>query len=102
MKSFIDFVRKMTLVEGLIIVAIVAIFAFLIWMKWPKTDTESAVNTLTRQGYIDVEVVGASFFGCAEEDIWRTKFIATSPSGHTVEGIVCKGILKGATIRFDD
>jgi len=101
-KRLIQYLKNCTLVEGLIIVLIVLVLAALGWMRWPKVDSVGAVNTLTRQGYVDIEITGRSFWGCSEDDVWRTKFSAISPSGHAVRGVVCEGILKGSTIRFDD
>ena len=102
MAKIIAYLKNLTLVEGIIITAIALIFAGIAWYKWPKIDSAGTVNTLTRQGYTNIEITGRAFFGCSEDDVWRTKFSATSPSGHAVNGIVCEGILKGSIIRFDD
>jgi len=61
----------------------------------------SAVETLTEQGYTNIETHGHAWFACSQDDVFKTKFTATSPSGHKVKGAVCKGWLKGSTIRFD-
>jgi hypothetical protein len=56
---------------------------------------------LESQGYTDVDAGGYSYFGCSEDDFFRTKFTATAPNGQPVKGVVCKGVFKGATVRFD-
>lgn len=65
------------------------------------TDAPKATNLLKSQGYTQIQIEGYSFFGCSEEDYWRTEFNATSPNGQRVNGVVCEGILKGQTVRFD-
>jgi hypothetical protein len=40
-------------------------------------------------------------FQCSEDDTFRTPFTAESSTGRQVTGVVCSGILKGATVRFD-
>lgn len=66
------------------------------------TAPESAERTLRQQGYTDIRTGGYSAFGCSEKDTFATKFSARSPSGHQVNGVVCKGLFKGSTIRLFD
>jgi hypothetical protein len=64
-----------------------------------KSATEKA---LLDAGFHPIEIGGYSFFGCSEDDIYKTKFKAYSPdSSRIVKGCVCKGIFKGNTIRLD-
>lgn len=65
------------------------------------TDAPKTTNLLQSQGYTQVQTTGYSFFGCGENDLWRTGFTAKSPNGSYVEGVVCEGIFKGQTVRFD-
>ena len=65
------------------------------------TDARGTREVLKKNGYTNISTDGYSWFGCGEGDLWRTKFHADSPSGDRVNGIVCKGLLKGKTIRFD-
>ena len=60
-----------------------------------------AERVLTEQGYTNIEAGGYGFFSCSEDDAFKTNFKATAPSGKRVEGTVCSGWFKGATIRFD-
>ena len=62
---------------------------------------EEATRALTGAGYTQISITGYRFFGCAEQDGWRTGFKATGAAGHQVSGVVCSGFLKGATIRTD-
>lgn len=64
------------------------------------TAPDSAREILENQGYTNVKAGGYSFFGCGSNDLWHTKFTATSPAGKEINGIVCEGVFKGATIRF--
>jgi len=66
------------------------------------SDSSGTKRILEQQGYTNVETTGYSFFGCDKSDHVRTRFIAASPNGKTIEGTVCNGFLfKNYTIRFD-
>lgn len=65
------------------------------------TDAEEAERALDNLGMTDIEITGWRFFGCDDRDGWRTGFRATNSNGRAVEGAVCSGIFKGATVRFD-
>ena len=56
---------------------------------------------LQKQGYTNIEITGYEFGACAEEDVFHTGFIAVSPTGYVVGGVVCSGLMKGSTIRFE-
>lgn len=64
-------------------------------------DESSTVKALSGAGYTNIKIKGYAVFGCAEEDFFHTAFEAKGPSGQHVEGVVCSGWLKGATIRLD-
>ena len=64
-------------------------------------DPDGAYDVLETNGYSAISITGRRFFGCGESDVFRTGFSAKSPNGQWVTGVVCKGIFKGHTIRFD-
>lgn len=64
------------------------------------SSENEARRVLAGQGYTNINTTGYAFFGCDEKDEFHTGFEATSPSGSRVEGVVCSGFLKGATVRF--
>lgn len=65
------------------------------------TSPVDAKRVLEQQGYTEVITGGYGWFACSKSDNFSTKFKAKSPSGVPVSGVVCGGILKGSTIRFD-
>ena len=65
------------------------------------TDAPEAKRTLGAMGFKEVEVTGYNFFSCAKDDGWKTGFSAIAPSGDRVNGTVCSGAFKGATVRVD-
>lgn len=65
------------------------------------TRGDEAERVLMNQGYSSIEITGYRFLGCSDNDMFRTGFKAKSPTGSAVEGVVCSGIFKGATVRFD-
>lgn len=65
------------------------------------TDSDGAKRHLSALGFTEIETDGYRFFGCGQEDGWRTGFTAVSPNGTRVSGVVCDGMFKGATVRFD-
>lgn len=65
------------------------------------TAPDTAMRALQGAGYTNIKLGGYAWIGCSGSDDFATKFIATGPSGKRVSGVVCSGILKGATIRTD-
>jgi len=63
------------------------------------TSSNDAEKALKGAGYTDIQIGGYAVFGCSEDDQFHTKFTAKGPSGVPVEGVVCSGWFKGATIR---
>ena len=47
-----------------------------------------------------VEDHGWGFFGCGKEDFYKNKFTCYK-KGKSYEGILCSGLFKGTTIRWD-
>lgn len=64
------------------------------------TDPDQVHSILSSQGYTEITVTGYEYFGCGQGDFYHTGFTAKSPNGTQVSGVVCSGILKGATVRF--
>jgi hypothetical protein len=65
------------------------------------TDGSGARRVLEAQGFREIEITGYRFWGCGEQDTYKTGFSALAVSGDKVTGIVCGGWLKGSTVRFD-
>lgn len=65
------------------------------------TDSSEAKRVLENAGFTSVKITGWSPFSCSKDDFFRTGFTAIGPTGRSVSGTVCSGILfKGSTIRF--
>ena len=66
------------------------------------TDPDNARRVLEDNGYTEVQTGGYAAFSCdAKSDTYATAFAAKSPNGRLVSGAVCKGLLKGSTIRLN-
>jgi len=65
------------------------------------TSSGDATRALQGAGYTNIELTGYRFFGCGEDDTFHTGFQAVGPTGQRVSGVVCSGVLKGATVRID-
>ncbi len=63
-------------------------------------NQSDATRVVEAQGMTDVKVTGYSFFGCSEDDLYRSTFTAKNVKGESVEGVICGGIFKGYTVRF--
>ena len=65
------------------------------------SDADGARDALTDAGYSDIRTTGHSWTGCGEEDTYSTGFVARSPGGSVVSGVVCAGMGwgKATTIR---
>lgn len=65
------------------------------------TAPDKTVSLLESSGYTNIETTGYRVFGCSEDDFFHTGFVAKGSNGRKVTGVVCSGLLKGSTIRFD-
>lgn len=66
------------------------------------TDEQGARRALLDAGFHPINVQGYGAFDCSGDDVYRTRFTALSPdSSRVVTGCVCRGWLKGSTIRTD-
>jgi hypothetical protein len=65
------------------------------------TDPDGARKVLEAQGYKNISITGYRYFGCGEDDVFRTGFTAMGPAQHQITGIVCRGHFKGSTVRLD-
>lgn len=65
------------------------------------TRSDHAVQILAKQGYSHIQITGWRPFACDKNDTFATGFRAINMAGQEVTGVVCEGILKNATIRFD-
>ncbi len=64
------------------------------------TNVGGAEELLRKEGYTDVEITGYRFFDCSKDDTFHTGFKAKK-NGNVITGVVCEGLLKGKTIRYD-
>lgn len=81
--------------RALIVIAALALLASC------GVNPEEARRALEAQGMSNVRITGYAFFGCAETDDFSSKFEAIGANGKLVTGVVCSGLLKGVTVRFD-
>lgn len=65
------------------------------------SDPTGAHRVLEAAGYSEIKVDGIALWGCADDDTFQTAFRAAGPTGKPVQGVVCAGWLKGATIRLE-
>lgn len=77
----------------------VAIAAALGLLLCSCTKPDETMQILLREGYENIEIQGYYPFACSEDDVFSTGFTA-SKNGQFVEGSVCMGLMKGATIRL--
>lgn len=65
------------------------------------SDSEGTKRALEAQGFDKIEVTGYRFFGCSgNQDVYHTGFEACR-GAKCITGVVCSGLLKGGTIRYD-
>lgn len=67
------------------------------------SQPDRAMQVLSSQGFTDIVIHPAGFadvFSCSGSDTFYTPFTAKGPSSAAVNGVVCSGFLKGATVRF--
>lgn len=64
-------------------------------------NPHEARRILEEQGMTDVKIGGYSLFGCSKGDNFSSSFTATSVKGNRVRGVICGGVFKGYTVRFN-
>ena len=81
--------------------SLIAIVLVMLALTGCASNPNEVLRVLESAGFTNVELKGYSYFGCGEDDVYKTKFIAKGPTGQYVEGTVCSGWFKGSTIRLD-
>lgn len=77
---------------------ILIIFIFVLFIGC--TNENGALDVLEAEGCTDIEITGYRFFGCSQDDMFQTGFTCKK-NGKDISGVVCQGVLKGKTIRYD-
>lgn len=77
------------------------LFIFFVLFFVSCTSPENAQRVLEQSGYTNIKITGFRFFGCGQDDVFRTGFTAVGPSGKNIEGVVCGDFIKASTIRVD-
>lgn len=70
----------------------------------PVVNTESKQERILKsEGYENIEMKGAAFWGCSEDDsVFASNNFSATKNGYKVEGMVCCGLLfKGCTVRLN-
>lgn len=62
--------------------------------------SDQATAALSAYGFKNIQLRGYAAFGCDEKDTYHTKFTAIGANGKQVDGVICSGVLKGATVRI--
>lgn len=65
------------------------------------TDASTARRAVEAVGLTEVRTTGYRFWGCSQDETFRTGFEARNAQGRAVTGVVCSDWFKGATVRFD-
>ena len=62
----------------------------------PSNEISAGERALQYEGYEDIELNGAAFFGCGEDSSpWTSSRFTAKKNGHTVNGAVCCGLISG-------
>lgn len=64
------------------------------------TDEPRSRRVLEEAGYSSIQITGYAFGECSDSDDYHTEFSAKGPTGKSVTGAVCCGIVKSCTIRI--
>jgi hypothetical protein len=65
------------------------------------SSSNDAHKALSAMGFTEIQTTGYRFFGCSDDDTFKTGFQAKNPQGQVVTGVVCSDWFKGSTVRFD-
>jgi hypothetical protein len=89
---------RFRLFEALVVGSIVVLL-FAVGCGSTGGSEKAARDLLIADGVQNVQMTGYAFFGCSDRDTFHDGFTGTK-NGIAVEGVVCSGFLKGATIRY--
>lgn len=64
-------------------------------------DPDTAKRALAAHGIRDAEIGGHAWFGCSDQDTFASVWTGMGADGKPVSGVICGGLLKGYTVRFD-
>lgn len=69
-------------------------------------NEDSTIRILQNEGYTNIHLLEYDWFGCSKGDTFSVKFTAEkynpyTKQSNTITGTVCKGVLKGYTIRYE-
>jgi opacity protein-like surface antigen len=64
-------------------------------------DPDNARRALEAQGITNVQIGGHAFFGCDKNDQFASNFTGVGVNGKPISGVLCGGIFKGITVRYD-
>lgn len=76
-------------------------FAFLSLLASCGVNEAKGKRILESQGLSNVLIGGYAFWGCGQDDDFASTFTAKDSKGNDVSGVVCGGVFKGYTVRFD-
>lgn len=79
----------------------IATIACMLALAGCGVDPGKAKRILEGQGMTDVVIGGYAFWGCSDKDTFKSSFTAKDIKGQPVSGVICSGMLKGYTVRFD-
>jgi hypothetical protein len=65
-------------------------------------DADGAEVMARQYGFTEVSGGSWLFWGCTNQDWWRTELFATSPTGKRVRLAVCESLTVPATVRVLD
>lgn len=79
---------------------ILALASVVVGLAGCTVSEPRATSAVEAMGFSDVKLGGPSLFGCSDKDTFTRTFTATAANGKRVHGVICKGLMKGATVRL--
>lgn len=80
---------------------IVALSAIALAVASCGVNPEKAEKVLRSSGVQNPVIDGYAWFGCDEKDSFASNWHGIGNDGKPVSGVICGGIFKGYTVRFD-
>lgn len=76
------------------------VVAFSLFASGCTVAPDEARGAISAMGFTNIELGGYAPFSCGRDDVFARSFTATGADGSRVEGVVCSGFFKGATVRI--
>lgn len=87
--------------EAGILLGVLALLGLVTVALTGNVDPGAGRRALEAQGLTNIRLDGYQFLGCGRGEGYSTAFRATGVNGKPVRGVLCQGLFKNVTVRYE-